>query len=96
MVARYDGLAGFAFAIRGLGVGALPLLGADAWKWAWLSETHAGTAPAGRDADAVPGRAGPAVIDKAVQIHGGGGVREGHGIEWLDREIRPLRVCEGA
>jgi acyl-CoA dehydrogenase len=37
-----------------------------------------------------------AVIDKAVQIHGGDGVRKGHIIESLYREIRALRIYEGA
>ncbi|MDG2404722.1 MAG: acyl-CoA dehydrogenase family protein [Paracoccaceae bacterium] len=36
------------------------------------------------------------VIDKAVQIHGGEGVRKGHIIERLYREIRALRIYEGA
>ncbi len=36
------------------------------------------------------------VIDKAVQIHGGDGVRKGHVIERLYREIRALRIYEGA
>lgn len=36
------------------------------------------------------------VIDKAVQIHGGDGVRSGHIIETLYREIRALRIYEGA
>ena len=36
------------------------------------------------------------VIDKAVQIHGGDGVRSGHIIELLYREIRALRIYEGA
>tara|TARA_R110001583_G_scaffold105494_1_gene253308 strand:- start:158264 stop:159421 length:1158 start_codon:yes stop_codon:yes gene_type:complete len=36
------------------------------------------------------------VIDKAVQIHGGDGVRSGHIIERLYREIRALRIYEGA
>jgi acyl-CoA dehydrogenase len=36
------------------------------------------------------------VIDKAVQIHGGDGVRCGHIIERLYREIRALRIYEGA
>ena len=36
------------------------------------------------------------VIDKAVQIHGGDGVRSGHIIENLYREIRALRIYEGA
>jgi acyl-CoA dehydrogenase len=37
-----------------------------------------------------------AVIDKAVQIHGGDGVRKGHIVERLYREIRALRIYEGA
>ena len=36
------------------------------------------------------------VIDKAVQIHGGDGVRCGHIVESLYREIRALRIYEGA
>jgi acyl-CoA dehydrogenase len=36
------------------------------------------------------------VIDKAVQIHGGDGVRRGHIVENLYREIRALRIYEGA
>jgi acyl-CoA dehydrogenase len=36
------------------------------------------------------------VIDAAVQIHGGDGVRTGHPVEMLYREIRALRIYEGA
>ena len=36
------------------------------------------------------------VIDKAVQIHGGLGVVHGHPVESLYREIRALRIYEGA
>jgi acyl-CoA dehydrogenase len=36
------------------------------------------------------------VIDKAVQLHGGDGVRYGSTVERLYREIRALRVYEGA
>ncbi len=39
---------------------------------------------------------GQEIIDKAVQIHGGDGVRKGHIIEKLYREIRALRIYEGA
>ena len=39
---------------------------------------------------------GANVIDKAVQLHGGDGVRHGHIIERLYREIRALRIYEGA
>ena len=36
------------------------------------------------------------VIDTAVQIHGGDGVRSGHPVEVLYRDIRALRIYEGA
>jgi acyl-CoA dehydrogenase len=36
------------------------------------------------------------VIDAAVQLHGGDGVRSGHPVEYLYREIRALRIYEGA
>jgi acyl-CoA dehydrogenase len=36
------------------------------------------------------------VIDKAVQLHGGDGVRRGSVVERLYREIRALRIYEGA
>ena len=36
------------------------------------------------------------VIDKAVQLHGGDGVRKGCVVESLYREIRALRIYEGA
>jgi acyl-CoA dehydrogenase len=36
------------------------------------------------------------VIDTAVQIHGGDGVRSGHPVENLYREVRALRIYEGA
>jgi len=36
------------------------------------------------------------VIDKAVQLHGGDGVRSGVTVERLYREIRALRIYEGA
>jgi acyl-CoA dehydrogenase len=36
------------------------------------------------------------VIDTAVQLHGGDGVRCGHPVEALYREIRALRIYEGA
>jgi acyl-CoA dehydrogenase len=37
-----------------------------------------------------------AVIDAAVQLHGGDGVRKGSAVESLYREIRALRIYEGA
>lgn len=36
------------------------------------------------------------VIDSAVQLHGGAGVAKGAKVEELYREIRALRIYEGA
>ena len=36
------------------------------------------------------------VIDRAVQLHGGDGVRHGQKVEELYRDIRALRIYEGA
>ena len=36
------------------------------------------------------------IIDKALQLHGGDGVRSGQTVERLYREIRALRIYEGA
>jgi len=36
------------------------------------------------------------VVDKAAQLHGGDGVRRGHIVERLYRDIRALRIYEGA
>jgi acyl-CoA dehydrogenase len=36
------------------------------------------------------------IIDKSVQLHGGDGVRKGQIVESLYREIRALRIYEGA
>jgi acyl-CoA dehydrogenase len=36
------------------------------------------------------------VIDRAVQLHGGRGVRVGEPVERLYRDIRALRIYEGA
>ena len=43
-LARYDGLADFAFAMQGLGTGAISLFGSDAQKFEWLSRTRTGAA----------------------------------------------------
>ena len=43
-LARYDGLADFAFAMQGLGTGALSLFGTAEQQAAWLPRTRAGTA----------------------------------------------------
>ena len=43
-LARYDGLADFAFAMQGLGTGAITLFGSEAQKARWLPRTRAGEA----------------------------------------------------
>ncbi len=43
-LARHDGLADFAFAMQGLGTGAISLFGTDAQKHDWLTRTRAGQA----------------------------------------------------
>ena len=43
-LARHDGLADFAFAMQGLGTGAISLFGTDAQKAAWLPKTTSGAA----------------------------------------------------
>lgn len=43
-LARYDGLADFAFAMQGLGTGAISLFGTDAQKAEWLPKVRVGTA----------------------------------------------------
>ena len=43
-LARHDGLADFAFAMQGLGTGAISLFGTDAQKAEWLPQTRSGKA----------------------------------------------------
>jgi acyl-CoA dehydrogenase len=43
-LARHDGLADFAFAMQGLGTGAITLFGTDKQKATWLTQTQAGSA----------------------------------------------------
>ncbi|WP_138422113.1 acyl-CoA dehydrogenase family protein [Maritimibacter alexandrii] len=43
-LARHDGLADFAFAMQGLGTGAITLFGSDAQKREWLPKTRSGAA----------------------------------------------------
>ena len=50
----------------------------------------------GSDGEALRHRGAQRVIDNAVQLHGGLGVRRGHIVERLYREIRALRIYEGA
>lgn len=67
------------------------------YRAAWLKDT--GAARISREAAMAKLFAtdhAQSVIDKAVQIHGGDGVRSGHIVERLYREIRALRIYEGA
>ena len=43
-LARHDGLADFAFAMQGLGTGAISLFGSDTQKFEWLTRTRTGEA----------------------------------------------------
>jgi acyl-CoA dehydrogenase len=67
------------------------------YRAAWLKDT--GAARISREAAMAKLHATEAaqrVIDTAVQLHGGEGVRSGHVVERLYREIRALRIYEGA
>ena len=77
-----------------LGVDASALL---VYRAAWLKDT--GAARISREAAMAKLHAtetAQKVIDAAVQLHGGDGVRAGHITERLYREIRALRIYEGA
>ncbi len=75
------------------------------YRAAWLRDVH-GTAPAGKPARRITREPAMAkmvatenaqqVIDRAVQMFGGQGVRQGAIVERLYREIRSLRIYEGA
>lgn len=67
------------------------------YRAAWVKDTSAGriTREAAM-AKLFATEAAQRVIDAAVQIHGGDGVRAGHPVEKLYREIRALRIYEGA
>lgn len=67
------------------------------YRAAWVKDT--GAARVTREAAMAKlfaTEAAQRVIDTAVQIHGGDGVRSGHPVETLYREIRALRIYEGA
>ncbi len=71
--------------------------GASCLSRAWTKDT--GAARVTREAAMAKlyaTEAAQRVIDAAVQIHGGDGVRSGHPVETLYREIRALRIYEGA
>jgi acyl-CoA dehydrogenase len=80
---------------------------AESWTELWASRLLVYKAAAARDAgDPAAGpyasaaklfatEAAQRIIDRAVQIHGGLGVRRGTAVERLYREIRALRIYEG-
>lgn len=87
-------LAQAAIADMALGVDASALL---VYRAAWTKDT--GAARVTREASMAKLHAtetAQQVIDQAVQLHGGDGVRVGSKVEELYREIRALRIYEGA
>jgi acyl-CoA dehydrogenase len=67
------------------------------YRAAWVKDT--GAARVTREAAMAKlyaTEAAQRVIDASVQLHGGDGVRSGHVVERLYREIRALRIYEGA
>ncbi len=73
------------------------------YRAAWLRDRGAGGVNGGRRttreaamAKLVATENAQRVIDRAVQMHGGSGVRVGSVVESLYREIRALRIYEGA
>jgi acyl-CoA dehydrogenase len=67
------------------------------YRAAWMKDTGAARIPReAAMAKLYATEAAQRVIDTAVQLHGGDGVRLGHPVEALYREIRALRIYEGA
>jgi acyl-CoA dehydrogenase len=67
------------------------------YRAAWTKDqSGARTAREGSLAKLVGTEAAGRVIDTAVQLHGGEGVRTGSKVEELYREVRALRIYEGA
>lgn len=87
-------LAQASLAEMALGVDAAALL---VYRAAWTKDS--GAARVTREASMAKlyaTEAAQEVIDKAVQLHGGDGVRCGSKVEELYREVRALRIYEGA
>lgn len=70
-LARHDGLADFAFAMQGLGMGAVSLFGSDAQR-GWLARTRAGTAISGF-ALTEPGSGSDVAATSTTAVRGQGG-----------------------
>jgi acyl-CoA dehydrogenase len=67
------------------------------FRAAWLKDTSRGRATKEVSmAKLVATEVAGSVLDKAVQIFGGAGVTIGSTVERLYREVRPMRIYEGA
>jgi acyl-CoA dehydrogenase len=67
------------------------------YRAAWLRDVrNAKTTKAAAMAKLAATESAQRVIDAAVQLHGGLGVTHGHIVERLYRDIRALRIYEGA
>jgi len=67
------------------------------YRAAWLRDVrHARTTKEAAMAKLAATESAQRVIDAAVQLHGGLGVTQGHIVERLYRDIRALRIYEGA
>ena len=67
------------------------------YRAAWQKDTHGGrVSREAAMAKLFATEQAQQVIDQAVQLHGGDGVRQGSEVESLYRDIRALRIYEGA
>ena len=66
------------------------------YRAAWLRDRGAPVTRAAAIAKLVATEEAQRIIDRALQLHGGRGVRSGEVVERLYREIRALRIYEGA
>ncbi len=67
------------------------------YRAAWQRDTHGGrTTAVAAMAKLSATELAQRIIDRAVQLHGGRGVRSGEVVERLYRDIRSLRIYEGA
>ena len=66
------------------------------YRAAWLRDQRQGVTREAAMAKMVATENAQRIIDRALQMHGGLGVRLGFKVESLYREIRSLRIYEGA
>ena len=81
-LSRHDGLADFAFAMQGLGTGAISLFGSEAQRRRWLPETRAGRAISAFALTEPKSGSDVAGIEMAAVADGGSYVLEG-GKTWI-------------